>query len=68
MKKFLQGLFCVLLLLAVSPANAQEPPWVRPAASSHTLHVGKAIVQVDFGPGTADLPDDRILQWVEHAA
>src|ERR1700754_3133879 len=44
------------------------PPWQRPVASSQTLHIGGATIQVDFGPGTFVLPQDKILQWVKNAA
>ena len=67
LRGMLLGVLCALLI-AASPAIAQGPPWMRPVASSRTLPIGKTVLQVDFGPGTADLPEDRILQWVEHAA
>jgi hypothetical protein len=53
------------------PAPAQEhrgPPWRGPVASSQTLAIGGAMLQVDFGPGTFDLPKAQILDWVRHAA
>jgi len=47
---------------------AYSPPWSAPVASSRTLQIGGASIQLDFGPGTTDLPPDRIVQWVENAA
>jgi hypothetical protein len=44
------------------------PPWQRSVASSQIIHIGSATIQVDFGPGTFVLPQDRILQWVKNAA
>jgi hypothetical protein len=49
-------------------AAAQFAPWSAPVASSRTLHIGGSTIQVDFGPGTIDLPPDRIVQWIENAA
>jgi hypothetical protein len=44
------------------------PPWRSPVASTQTIHIGGATLQVDFAPGTLDLPTPQILQWVENAA
>jgi hypothetical protein len=68
MKKTLCGLLCALLLLTVLSASAQGPPWRHPVASTRTLHIGGATIQVDFGLGSTDLPEDRIVEWVERAA
>jgi hypothetical protein len=48
--------------------EAQFAPWSAPVATSRTLHIGGSSIQLDFGPGTIDLPPDRIVQWVENAA
>lgn len=65
-------LFPVILLLppcvdAAFPAP-QFAPWSAPVATSRTLHIGGSSIQVDFGPGTTDLPPDRIVRWIENAA
>jgi hypothetical protein len=39
-----------------------------PVASSRTIHVGGAAIQVDFGQGDFDLSPDVLLQWIENAA
>jgi hypothetical protein len=66
-----------IILLLPAGVNAAFPtpqfaprsaPWSATVASSRTLHVGGAAIQVDFGPGATDLPSDRIVQWVENAA
>jgi hypothetical protein len=44
------------------------PPWRHPVSSSQIIHTGGATIQVDFGPGTFALPQDKILQWVTNAA
>ncbi len=44
------------------------PPWRHPVASSRVIRVGDATIQVDFGPGSFDLPTETILQWIENAA
>jgi len=44
------------------------PPWSHPVASSRVIHVGDATIQVDFGPGSFDLPTEAILRWVSNAA
>ncbi len=43
-------------------------PWNDPVASSRTLTIGGASIQLDFGPGTVDLPAERIIAWVTNAA
>ncbi|HEX5233797.1 MAG TPA: hypothetical protein VFW25_00560 [Silvibacterium sp.] len=37
-------------------------------ASSRTVTVGGASIQIDFSAGAIDLPPDAIIDWVEHAA
>jgi hypothetical protein len=39
-----------------------------PVTSSRTINVGGAAIQVDFGEGDVDLPQDALLQWIESAA
>jgi hypothetical protein len=39
-----------------------------PVTSSRTISVGGAAIQVDFGEGDVDLPQDALLQWIESAA
>jgi len=64
-----------VLVLGAFAAFAQEwrhhpvgPPWDAPVASSHSFHIGGAALQVDFTPGTLDLPDAQYLAWAERAA
>jgi hypothetical protein len=47
---------------------AQTRPWNREVASSQTLHIGGATLQVDFAPGALDLPQADIMHWVAEAA
>jgi hypothetical protein len=44
------------------------PPWMHPVASSKVLRIGDSTIQVDFGPGSFDLPTETILHWVSNAA
>ncbi len=61
-----------LLLCCVCLGEAQEthhqPPWRSPVASSRQIHIGGASIQIDFGPGSFDLPPEQIVQWVQNAA
>lgn len=43
------------------------PPWVAPVASTRTIQAGSAAIQIDFGPGTTNLPQERILHWIDNA-
>lgn len=68
--------FCGLLLASaaayatpsVMRAQRHIPPWRQPVASSRTISIGGAAIQIDFSPGQIDLPQQVILQWIEHAA
>jgi hypothetical protein len=44
------------------------PPWRAPVASSQTFRIDSSTLQVDFGPGSLDLPTSQVLQWVRNAA
>ncbi len=44
------------------------PPWDAPAASSQSFRIGGTTIQVDFAPGSLDLPTPQIMRWVENAA
>ncbi|HEX3661352.1 MAG TPA: hypothetical protein VHU89_07960 [Acidobacteriaceae bacterium] len=60
-----------LLLVAAAQIPDRDhhgPPWRWPVASSHTLSIGGATLQVDFGPGSFDPPTAQILDWVRRAA
>jgi len=50
-----------LALSVAIPTSASPIP-------SHTLNVGGATIQVDFGAGKFDLPTSTILAWVETCA
>jgi hypothetical protein len=45
-----------------------DPPWRLPVASSQTFTIAGSTIQVDFAPGSLDLPTPQIMQWVENAA
>jgi hypothetical protein len=55
-----------VMILASSACPAQ--PWNAPVASSRTLNIGGASIQLDFGPGQVDLAPNPIVAWVTNAA
>jgi hypothetical protein len=67
------GLTGVLLLLTRAASQNQNPdhhtpPWRSPVASTQTFTIAGATLQVDYAPGSLDLPTPQILQWVKNAA
>lgn len=52
------------------PLFAQHgtPPWRSPVASSRSINVGGASIQIDFAPASFDLREADIVQWIERAA
>lgn len=75
MARFLLPLVpAVVLSLAITSAPAalaqdHGPPWARTdIVSTHQLHFGDAVLQVDFASGSLDLPTETILQHVRAAA
>jgi len=65
-KRLAFALLC--LALAAVAARAQGRFDSVRVVSSHTLHIGGAALQVDFGPGTFNLGEDAILNHVRMAA
>ena len=58
-------------MLAAAPAQdgPHGPPWANvEIASSHPMHFGDAVLQVDLAKGPLDLPPDAILQHIQAAA
>jgi hypothetical protein len=59
------------MLLSTTTACAQfrnhKPPWDDPVASTRTIHAGGATIQIDFGPGTVNLPQQSLLHWIDNA-
>jgi hypothetical protein len=55
-------------LLGQHDAHGGHAPWNSAVASSETLHIGGAVIQVDFAPGTLDQAHDVVLSWVRRAA
>src|SRR6201987_5215765 len=71
-KRFLR-LFAVfafaMALASCARVDAAYPaPWNGPVASSRTLTIGGASIQLDFGPGAVGLAPERIIAWVTNAA
>src|SRR5277367_3938140 len=64
--------FCALASLSTQPGLSQPPDgaprWHEEIASSQTLKAGDATLQVDFAAGPLDLPQARIVPWIERAA
>jgi hypothetical protein len=75
-KAIVLGIFTVLGMASLlfysrafhSSVHAQGPFSRDPVASSQTLQIGGAQIQVDFAQGKFDLPNSALLQWVEKAA
>jgi hypothetical protein len=62
-----------LLVTAFSQQAPQSsehrgPPWRLPVASTQSFHIDGSTIQVDFAPGSLDLPTPQVMQWVENAA
>lgn len=66
-------LACAASLVAGSAPQDQGdgprvPPWRAPVASTRSFTITGSTIQVDFAPGSLDLPTPQIMQWVENAA
>lgn len=48
--------------------SGHHAPWDAPVASSQTLKIGGAVLQVDFGPGALDLKQQAVMGWIRNAA
>jgi hypothetical protein len=73
----LLALFCsamagavFLLAAGASQENSEHhtPPWRLPVASTQSFTIAGSRIQVDFAPGSLDLPTPQVLQWVKNAA
>ena len=69
------GVACTASLLVAtalqnpnSTGEQHGPPWRSPVASTQTFRIAGSTLQVDFSPGSLDLPTAQIMQWVENAA
>ena len=67
------ALACAALMIA--PGRSQNPggdrpgpPWRSPVTSTQSFQIAGSVIQVDFAPGTLDLPNPQVMQWVENAA
>lgn len=50
------------------PRHRFGPPWDAPVASSQTFPIAGSTIQVDFAPGSLDLPRVQFVRWVRRAA
>jgi len=59
-------------LLFVLRVHAQpegrQPPWKAQVVSTKNINIGGATLQIDFAAGALDLPQERILPWIQRAA
>ena len=77
------GALCVLAVASLSAwlaAVPQGPPsgqgqgpghgpgWNLPIATTQTIHIGGADLQVDFAQGQLDLTPAQVLPWIQRAA
>jgi hypothetical protein len=72
--------FCLLCSIALGCSTASwagqtdmsrqrhGPPWSSPVASSQFIRVGGASIQIDFAPGSLDVTQGDVIQWIETAA
>lgn len=69
--------FAVFLFVALALASRAQwhrhyrhhgPPWDAPVASSQSFRIDGATIEVDFAPGSLDLPHAVFVRWVERAA
>ncbi len=70
-KLIVVGVFAMLGLASLVfyvRVHAQGPFGREVVASSQTLQIGGAQIQVDFAEGKFDLPNSALLQWVDKAA
>ncbi len=54
-----------------NPPNSEHhhgPPWRSEVASTQSFTIDNATLQVDFAPGSLDLPTPTILHWIKNAA
>jgi hypothetical protein len=61
----------ITLLVAAAQLPMGEhhgPPWRAPVASTQSFTIAGSTLQVDFAPGSLDLPTPQIMDWVERAA
>lgn len=68
LRRFAVFVFAMTLASCARLDAAYPAPWNGPVASSRTLMIGGASIQLDFGPGAVDLPPERIIAWVTNAA
>lgn len=62
------GITALVAVAQLPMGQHRVPPWRSPVASTQTFTIPGSTLQVDFAPGSLDLPTPQILQWVEHAA
>jgi hypothetical protein len=61
-------LVSAMLLVSCATACAQDGRRGPKIVASQTIHCGNALLQVDFGEGTFDLPNDRIVARIQNVA
>jgi hypothetical protein len=54
-------------VIAFAQFRDRRPPWDDPVSSTRTIDPKSSSIQVDFGPGSTDLPEEQIVQWVRNA-
>src|SRR5215475_10645377 len=67
-RSFLSVLLAFFGIAAAAQDGPHGPPWANvDVASSHPMHFGNSVLQVDFAAGQTDLPTDTILEHVHKA-
>lgn len=66
-------MFCCSRMSVTQEAPAPSrphhgPPWNSDVSATRSLHLGGATIQIDFAPGSLDLPLDNVVQWIHDAA
>src|ERR1700761_3617242 len=62
--RLLAILICAATVAAFAWAQFRDhrPPWPDPVASTRTIDAKGSSIQIDFGPGSTNLPQERVVQ------
>jgi len=71
-RRILASVALFTLTLCLASAHAQPPQhrgrWNAEVVATKNLSLGGATLQIDFAAGNLDLPQEKILPWIQRAA